>query len=284
MYPPQFDYYRATSVDEALDLISQHSFAKFIAGGHSLVPAMKLRLADPGVLIDISRIAELKGIHAGNGGHRIGALTTHAEVEAGAGLPRALTEAASWIADPQVRNVGTVGGNVAHADPASDLPTVLTALGATFHLRGKTGERNVPATDFFVDLFQTALREDELLTAISVPAEERGTGSAYVQLEHPASGYAVVGAAAQLTVAGNRCTEARVAVGGVTPKATRCPSVEQALAGQKLDDETIAAAAHAVQQDLGEDVMGDIHASAGYRREMAEVILRRALASAATRA
>lgn len=283
MYPPEFDYYRANSVDEALNLVGQHSFAKFIGGGHSLIPAMKLRLADPGVLVDISRIDELKGIARDNGGYRIGALTTHAEVEAGTGLPGALTDAVAWIGDPQVRNVGTVGGNVVHADPASDLPPVFTALGATFHIRGRNGERRVPAEAFFVDLFQTELREDELLTAISVPAEGPNTASAYVQFEHPASGYAIVGAAAQLSVDGNRCNGARVAVGGLTPKATRCPSVEQALAGQILNDETVASAGHAVQDDLGDDIIGDIHASAGYRRQLAEVMVRRAITNAAAR-
>jgi carbon-monoxide dehydrogenase medium subunit len=179
--------------------------------------------------------------------------------------------------------VGTVGGNVAHADPASDLPTALTALGATFHIKGPRGERQVSVDDFFVDLFQTALREDELLTAITVPLEGDRTASAYVQLENPASGYAIVGAAAQLTVERNRCIEARVAVGGATPTARRCPSVETALTGRVLNDETIAAAAAAVHDDLGQDIMEDLHASAGYRRQMADVMVRRAVARAAAR-
>src|SRR5262245_47621338 len=140
MYPPKFEYYRANSVAEALSLQKQHG-GKFLAGGHSLIPAMNLRLADPGVLIDIGRIAELKGVSVSNGGRKIGALTTHATVAKSSGLPGALTEAASWIGDPQVRNRGTVGGNVSHADPASDLPTVFTALKATFHLTGPNGSR-----------------------------------------------------------------------------------------------------------------------------------------------
>lgn len=283
MYPPQVEYYRASSVAEALSLQVQHG-GKFLAGGHSLIPAMNLRLADPGTLIDIGRIADLKGISASNGGHSIGALTTHAMVAAAAGLPAALTEAAGGIGDPQVRNRGTVGGNVSHADPASDLPTVFMALGATFHLAGAGGSRAVAAGAFFVDLFTTAMTDGEILTAVSVPNEGAGTGSAYAKLVNPASRYAMVGAAAQVTVSGGVCTAASVAVGGLTPKATAAPSVAAALVGKTLTAETIAAAATAVANDLGGEVMGDIHASADYRRQMAVVYVKRALTKAAERA
>ena len=151
------------------------------------------------------------------------------------------------IGDPQVRNRGTVGGNVAHADPASDLPTVFTALKATFHIAGQNGTRTVAADDFFTGLFTTALGEGEVLTAVEVPAEDKNTGSAYAKLFNPASRYAMVGAAAQLTVEGGRCTAASVAVGGLTSRATRASSVEAALTGQKLDADAIANAAAAVQ-------------------------------------
>jgi aerobic carbon-monoxide dehydrogenase medium subunit len=171
MYPPKFDYYRANSVDEALSLMKQHSEAKVLAGGHSLIPAMNLRLSDPGTLIDIGRIDSLRGITATrDGGCRIGALTPHAEVAKSDLVPTGLAEAAGMIGDPQVRNRGTVGGNIAHADPASDLPTVMTALKATIHLTGENGDREVAAADFFIDLFMTDLQPGELLTAVSIPS------------------------------------------------------------------------------------------------------------------
>lgn len=283
MYPPKFDYYRATSIDEAVSLAQQHD-GKFLAGGHSLIPVMNIRLADPGVLIDIGRIDGMKGISANGDSFQIGALTTHAMVAASDDVPRVLSEAAGMIGDPQVRNRGTVGGNVAHADPASDLPTVFTALRATFHVTGPNGSRTVSADDFFVDLFETALGEDEVLTAVTVPAEGNHTGSAYKKLFNPASRYAMVGAAAQVTLQGNACTAAGVAVGGLTPKATRASAVEAALVGSKVDDEAIAAAAAKVADDLGDDVMGDMHASADYRRKMAPVFVRRALETAVARA
>lgn len=285
MYPPKFAYYRAGSVSEALSLLAQHSGAKMLAGGHSLLPVMKLRLADPGVLIDIGRISELRGITKENGSFRIGALTTHATVAAHEDLPRVLTEAASMIGDPQVRNRGTVGGNVAHADPASDLPTVFTALGATFHITGANGDRTVAASDFFTGLFETALGENEILTAVTVPAEGARTGSAYVKLFNPASRYAMVGAAASITLdMTGKCSAASVAVGGLTPKATAAPSVAAALVGERLSDEVIRNAAAAVANDLGNDILGDIHASADYRREMAPVMVARAVEQATKRA
>lgn len=285
MYPPSFDYYRAGSVDEALALLRQHAGAKFLAGGHSLIPVMKLRLSDPGVLIDIGRIPALQGIAHDNGTIRIGALTTHSMVEHGDGLPGALTEAAGQIGDPQVRNRGTVGGNVAHADPASDLPTVFTALGATMHLHGPDGRRTVAAADFFTGLFATAMREDEILTAVVVSAEAPGTGSAYVKLANPASRYAMVGVAAQISAANGVCTAASVAVGGLTAHAQLCPSVADALVGQPLSGTAIDAAAQRVSSDLDADsVLGDIHASAGYRLGVAPALVARAVRAAAARA
>jgi carbon-monoxide dehydrogenase medium subunit len=245
---------------------------------------MNLRLADPGSLIDIGRLSDLKGISTQGGSIRVGALTTHAMVAASEAVPTAMSEAAGVIGDAQVRNRGTIGGNVAHADPASDMPTVLMALGATFHISGASGDRSVAAGDFFLDLFTTALQEGEILTAIEVPQQGAGTGSAYAKLINPASGYAMVGAAAVLTVQGGQCTAASVAVGGATPYARKAPSVEAALVGKALDANTIAAAAAAVQNDLGDDILTDIHASADYRRSMATVYVKRALTAAAERA
>jgi carbon-monoxide dehydrogenase medium subunit len=284
MYPPKFDYYRASSVAEAISLLKQHSGAKLLAGGHSLIPIMNLRLSDPGTLIDIGRIGELKGISGHNGSVRIGALTTHAMIAASADVPKVLSEAAGWIGDPQVRNRGTIGGNIAHADPASDLPTVLTALGAAIHVTGPNGNRSIMAGDFFTGLFATALADDEIVTAIEVTRGGAGSGSAYAKLSNPASRYAMLGAAAVVTVSGGTCSAASVAVGGLVPSATKAKSVEAALVGKSLDDATIAAAAEAVQSDLGDDIIGDIHASAAYRQAMAPVYVKRALTAAAQRA
>ena len=284
MYPPKFDYYRAGSVSEAIDLAKQHGESKFLAGGHSLIPVMNLRLADPGVLIDIGRLGDLKGISAQNGSIRVGALTTHATVAASAAVPTVMSEAAAIIGDPQVRNRGTIGGNVAHADPASDMPTVLMALGATFHVTGPNGERSIAAVDFFTGLFETALEDGEIVTGVEVPAHGAGTGSAYAKLPNPASGYAMVGAAAIVTVADGVCTAASVAVGGATPRAVKASAVEAALVGSALNADAIAAAAEAVQNDLGDDILSDIHAGADYRRAMATVYVKRAVAAAAERA
>lgn len=284
MYPPNFQYKRANSVAEAVSMLSELDGARLIAGGHSLIPMMNLRLASPPVLIDIGRIAEMKGISTADGAVQIGTLTTHAAIAASGEVPGALSEAAGMIGDPQVRNRGTIGGNIAHADPGSDLPTVLTALGATFHITGPGGDRTIAASEFFTGLLETALMAGEIITAVRVPAEAPGTGSAYAKLPHPASRYAVVGAAAVVTAQGARCISASVAVGGVTPHAVRAPSVEAALTGKDLNDGTIAAASEAVSADLGGEIMEDLFAGADYRKAMAAVYVRRALTAAAGRA
>ncbi|MBF0276675.1 MAG: xanthine dehydrogenase family protein subunit M [SAR324 cluster bacterium] len=281
MYPSKFDYYRAGSVSEALSLMQQHEDAKLLAGGHSLVPVMNLRLATPPVLIDIGRIGDLKGISSVGGSVKIGPLTTHAMIEASADVPALMSQAASGIADPQVRNRGTIGGNIAHADPASDWPTVLTALGATINIAGSNGERSVGATDFFQGLFETSLEENEIITSISVPSHGEGTGSSYAKLFHPASGYAIVGAAAVITMSGGQCTGASVAVGGLTECATKAPSVEAALTGKALNEATIAAAADAVAGDLTGDILSDFQTSAAYRKAMVKVYVKRAVSAAA---
>jgi len=293
MYPPKFDYYRAGSVDEALALLQEHQGAKLLAGGHSLLPLLKIRLADPGTIIDIGRIGELKGVSAEGNTARIGALTPHVTIEKSRVLPQALTEAAGNIGDPAVRNRGTIGGNVAHADPASDLPTVLLALGAKMIVTGArsanngNGERvtwEIGAADFFTGFFATALAEDEMLLAVEVPTKQDGVGTAYAKLSNPASRYAMLGVAVALTVAGGVCTHASIAFGGLVPSATKAPSVEAALAGQKLTPGIIAAAAAAIDADLGDQVLGDLHASADYRRSVAPIYTERAIQSAATRA
>ena len=284
MYPSNFDYVRASSVQEAVALLQDREDAKLLAGGHSLIPLMKLRTAMVGTLVDIGRIDELKGVQRPNGTAAIGPLTTHAQVAASTDLPTALREAAGNIGDLQVRNRGTIGGNIAHADPASDHPTVLTALGATFYTTGPSGQRFIPSESFFNGFFETSLGMHEVLTAIEIPVHEKGTGSAYVKMVHPASGYAILGAAAVVTIKDGKCTAASVAVGGLTPKATKAPSVEAALLGQALDESGIAAAARAVEDDLSDDLLGDFYTSAEYRKAMAPVYVQRALKTAAGRA
>jgi carbon-monoxide dehydrogenase medium subunit len=248
---------------------------------------MKLRLAVPPALVDIGRLTELRGIARQGDTVRIGALTTHQELAASADLRTmvpVLAEAAGKVGDPAVRNRGTIGGNVAHADPASDLPIVLVALGARMVASGPQGERRIGAEDFFTGIMTTGLREDEILLAIEVPASARGQGSAYEKFSHPASRYAVVGAAALVTVQDGSCSAARVAIGGLLPNARRVPSVERALVGKVLTPDTIAAAAAAVPADLGADVAGDLFASAEYRAAMAPIYVRRAVARATSHA
>jgi aerobic carbon-monoxide dehydrogenase medium subunit len=287
MYAATFDYHRATTLKDAQQLLRQHPGAKLLAGGHSLLPLLKLRLAAPSAVVDIGRIAELRGIAEEGNAIRIGALTTHAELAASAELKRsaaALAEAAATVGDPAVRNRGTIGGNVAHADPASDLPAVLVALDAGFIALGASGERTIAADDFFTGLMSTALNEHEILVGVRVPAAAAGQGSAYVKFSHPASRYAVIGVAARVTVANGTCTGARIALGGLLPHARRAAAVEQALVGTSADAAAIARAAAAVAADLGGDVTGDIYASAQYRAAVAPVYIRRAVAAAVARA
>jgi carbon-monoxide dehydrogenase medium subunit len=287
MYAPPFDYHRASSVAEAQQLLAAHPGAKLLAGGHSLLPMLKLRLAAPSALIDLGRIAALKGVSAAAGGVRIGAMTTHAEVAASPLLATScavVAEAARQIGDMTVRNRGTIGGSVAHADPAADLPTVLVAVGATMEIAGAGGAtRTVPAADFFQGLMVTALADGEILTAVSVPTLGAGTGAAYAKFAHPASRYAVIGAAAVLTVRNGACERAIIIVGGVTATPVALPSVAAALTASNLSVDAIAAAASKAAGDLTGDLMGDVFASAEYRRHVTGAYVARAVAAAAAR-
>src|SRR5262245_37120296 len=261
MYAPSFDYYRARSVADAHQLLAAHPGAKLLAGGHSLLPLLKLRLAAPSALVDIGRIPDLRGISRQGDVVKIGALATHAELAASADLRSAapaLADAAAMVGDPAVRNRGTIGGNVAHADPASDLPTVLVALDARVLASGPGGERTIPADQFFTGIMATALAEDEILLAIHVPASSRGQGSAYEKFAHPASRYAVLGVAAWVAISNGTCSSARVALGGLLPNTWRADRTERALVGKAMNDDTIAAAAEQVTADLGSGVIGDI--------------------------
>lgn len=281
MYTPNFEYQRAGSVAEALSILSQNDNAKLLAGGHSLLPALKLRLSEPSLLVDIGHLEELKGISVSDGKLSIGALTTHAEIAASAAVKEhcpALAQACANVGDPQVRNWGTLGGNVAHADPASDPPTVLLASNATIHVQGANGTRAISADDFFVDLFTTTLDAGEIITRIEIPSA-KGAKFGYMKLAHPASRYAVVGVGVLVNMSGGKVSSARVAVGGATTKATRCSGAEQALVGSSLDDAALNAAASALAADIGDNAMSDIYASADYRKSVAGAFLKRLLKS-----
>ncbi|HEY8602448.1 MAG TPA: xanthine dehydrogenase family protein subunit M [Thermomicrobiales bacterium] len=284
MIPSEFDYVKAGSVQEALGLLQQHGDdAKVLAGGHSLVPMLKLRLANPAVLVDISGISELKGITSGGDKVTIGALTTHNDIEHSAELKNSfpiLAEAATLIGDPMVRNRGTFGGSLAHADPAGDWPAVALALGAQMHITGPGGERTVAADDFFIDILTSDVQPGELLTAIDLPVSSGKVGMSYQKFSHPASGYAVVGVAATVTVDGSgNCASARVAVTGAGAKATRLTSVEDALVGKPLTEENVAAAAGTAGDGI--DYLGDIYASEEYRAHLVKVFAKRAVLAAA---
>lgn len=281
MRPAALNYQRSTSLDEALQMLARPG-AKAIAGGHSLIPPMNLRLSEPELLIDIGRLPELKGIRVEGGSVIIGALSTHAEIARSSEVQNhapALAKAASMVGDPQVRNWGTIGGNIAHADPASDPPTVLLAYDAHIHIAGANGRRVVPANEFFQGLFATDLKSGELVTAIEI-ASVNGKKSAYAKMSHPASRYAMVGVCVVLDVVGGTCTSARVAVGGAVASVMRSPTAEDALSGSSLDNASLDAAAAGIQQDVSENAIGDLFAPEHYRAAMAGVYLKRAVKAA----
>jgi len=287
MIPAQFDYLTPKTLDEAIGLLAQHSDdAKILAGGHSLIPAMKLRLATPQVLIDIGRIKDLSYIKEEGGQIRIGAMTTHYQIEASDRLREIcplLPECAAQIGDVQVRNKGTVGGSLAHSDPAGDWPAAIIALRAELVAVGAGGERVIKADDFFVDMLTTALGAGEILREIRITAPSGPWGQAYMKVPQPASGFAVVGVAVNLTRdQSGKCQSAGVGITGVASKVYRATAVEAALTGSALDEPAAAAAAsHATD---GVSANGDLYASEAYRRHLAEVYTRRAIEAAAARA
>jgi carbon-monoxide dehydrogenase medium subunit len=274
MYAANFDYKRPGSVDEAVALLKQHGDeAKILAGGHSLIPAMKLRLARPSLVVDIGRIAGLSYIREAGRAIAIGATTTHYEIESSALLKQKsplLAQVAAHIGDVQVRNKGTIGGSLAHADPAADYPAAILALEAEIDLVGPKGKRTVTASNFFVDLLQTAVAADEILTEVRVPVTPASV--AYVKTEQKASGFALCGVA---VVAGP--SSARVGVTGVAVKAYRAAAVEKALGAERTAATIALAASHAAD---GVEPLGDIHASPEYRAHLARVNARRALEKA----
>jgi carbon-monoxide dehydrogenase medium subunit len=288
MIPSAFEYIAPTTMQEALSLLSTHQDeAKVLAGGHSLLPLMKLRLATPAYLIDLGRIPDLSYIRDSGGRIQIGPMTTHFMVESSALLQQrlmALPEAAGSIGDVQVRNRGTIGGSLAHADPAGDLPAVMQMAEAQLKLVGPGGERTVPAEQFFVDLLTTALGPDELLAEIQLDIPPARTGTAYMKVFQKASGFAIVGVAARVTLGadGRTCQTARVGITGVAAKSLRAMAVEQALEGQPIDEAAISAAAEHASDDV--EALSDLHASADYRLALTRVYTKRALLRALTRA
>ncbi len=285
MIPPSFEYHAPRSVGEAISLLSSlGDDAKLLAGGHSLLPMMKLRFAQPGALIDINRIPELRGIREEGGKIRIGAMTTESELIASRLLQERLPllpEAAKLIADPQVRNRGTIGGDIAHGDPGNDHPAIAMTLDATFVLQGPKGERQVKAVDFFQGTYMTALAEDEILTAMLVAPFQSGTGYAYQKLKRKTGDWATAGAAVVLRMAGGLVTQVNIGLTNVASTALRAREAEAALLGKPLDDATLALAVQAVRAvcEPAEDLRGDIE----YKTAMAGEMVKRAIRAAAAR-
>jgi len=287
MYPAAFEYHAPGSVQEALGLLGQlKDDAKILAGGHSLIPMMKLRLAQPKHLIDLRKIKTLAGIKEEGGALVIGAMTTHYQMESSKVVKDripVLSEVAGVVGDPQVRNLGTIGGSLAHADPAADWPASMIALGAEFVCEGPRGRRTVKVDDWFQGLMSTAVREDEILVEIRVPIPAAGTGAAYMKFPHPASRFAVVGVAAAVAVdGGGTCSKASVGVTGAGTKAVRAKGVEAGLTGKRLDQGAIEAAAAKAAD--GVDVQADLQGSVEYKSHLCRVFARRAIEAALKRA
>ena len=280
MIPASFDYVRASSLAQAIGLLQNDpDGSKLVAGGHTLIPTLKLRLASPALLIDINGIDELKGIEIGDR-IRIGALTTHAELLASKPLQEVLPifhQAADLIADPQVRNRGTIGGSLANADPAADWPAVVVALKGELELAGPTGRRRVAAKDFFVDIMTTALEPVEVLVAVHISRPNPGAQFRYRKIRHPASGYAVVGVAVALSLNDGVVSEAAIAITGATGRALAAESASAHLIGKPLSSEHIAQAALLASKQA--ECLSDHYASADYRKHLVKTEVGRALAS-----
>jgi aerobic carbon-monoxide dehydrogenase medium subunit len=287
MYPAAFEYHAPTNVKDALGLLGRYKDdAKVLAGGHSLVPMMKLRLAQPKHLIDLRKVPGLSGVKEDGGVIAVGALTTHWQMESSTLLKSKcpiLAETAAVIGDPAVRNLGTIGGSLAHADPAADQPATMIALGVEMVCEGPKGRRTVKVDDWFQGLMATALREDELVVEIRVPVWPAGSGGSYMKFPHPASRFAVVGVGAMVTLdKEGKCTKAGVGVTGAGTKAVRAKGVEAGLMGKKLDAATIEAAAQKAAE--GVDVQADLQGSVEYKSHLCRVFAKRAITEAVKRA
>jgi carbon-monoxide dehydrogenase medium subunit len=289
MFPDEFDYYEAESVDHAIELLADHSGeeVELLAGGHSLLPAMKTGLASPDVLVDLGEVDELHGVRADGDTLSIGAMTRYSdllEADAAHDHAPAMTTAVAEVGDAQVRNRGTVGGNLAHADPASDLPGAALVSDATLVVRGPDGEREVPAGEFFFGMYATDVDPTELLTRVEVPSADGAVG-AYAKKPSPSSGYAIVGVSALLDVDSGTVTDARVGANGAVGQGVLLPSVADAIEGEQLDEDSAAAAAERATEDVDEAMlMDDLQASGEFRAQLLEVYAERALLAAAEEA
>jgi len=278
MIPSNFDYQKASSVDEALNLMNEDS--RLLAGGHSLIPSLKLRFDEPGKLVDISALDELRFIREESSHVAIGAATTHAEIARSPVIKShipVLAEGAGMIGDLQVRNRGTIGGSIAHADPAADYPGIIMAGAAEIVVKGKNGQRIIPARDFFLGLFMTALEEGELITEIRFP-DNAYNAFAYRKFEQPASRYAIIGCAVCLNQKNGKCEDIAIGINGLTNRAIRAGAVEEALKGKELDEGNISTAIRHVTDDV--DVSSDLFASSEYRAHLAKIYVIKAIKAA----
>ena len=286
MIPGEFGYYSPSTVQEALSLLAEHGDeAKLLAGGQSLIPAMRFRLALPAVLIDLNNIDGLGYVREENGHLAIGAMTRESALEESAVVHNKyalLADVAQVIADPIVRNMATVGGNIAHSDPANDHPAVMLAYGAEVVAQGPNGTRTIAIDDFFTDLFENSLADNEILTEIRIPTPGANSGGAYVKVERKVGDYAVSAVAVQLTMDGNTCTTARIGLTNVSAVPMRATNAEQALIGQTLTDEVIEAAGQAAAAEC--DPSPDLRGSEAYKRDLTRVVAKRAIRKAMERA
>ena len=286
MIPGEFDYFSPGTLSEAIALLRQHgSDAKLLAGGQSLIPAMRFRLSMPPILIDLNSIEGMEYLREDNGHLAIGAMTREVALEESSLVQSRfpiLADAARVIADPVVRNRATIGGNIAHADPANDHPAVMLAYNAEVIALGPNGTRAIPIDSFFVDLFENALSDDEILTEIRIPTPGANSGGAYVKMERKVGDYAISAAAVQLTLNGNTCTSARIGLTNVSPAPMRAKNAEQVLVGQVLTDEVIEAAGRAAADEC--DPSPDLRGSAEYKRDITRVLTKRAIRQAMERA
>lgn len=285
MIPGSFDYHAPATVEEAVALLGRHAGAKLLAGGHSLIPAMRFRLAQPEVLIDLNRIGGLEYLREEDGHLAIGALTREAAIEDSELVRRRyplLADTSAVIADPLVRNRGTVGGNLAHADPANDHPAAMLAYGAEVVAQGPDGRRTIAIDDFFTGFFESALAPDEVLIEVRVPKPGKGAGGAYVKFERKVGDYAVSAVAVELAMSGKTCKAARIALTNVNPVPLRATDAEAAVAGRELTAEVLEAAGKAAAAQC--DPSADLRGSVDYKRDLTRVLTKRALAKAAERA
>ncbi len=286
MIPGAFDYHAPSTLDEAVALLARHGdMAKILAGGQSLIPAMRFRLSEPEILIDINRLPGLDYIREEGGHLAIGGLTRETALEDSALVQERyplLADTARVIADPLVRNLATVGGNLAHADPANDHPATMLAFDASVVAQGPGGSRVIPIDDFFTDLFETALAADEVLTEIRIPAPATGSGGAYVKMERKVGDYAISAVAVQLTLQGDICSAVRIGLTNVSPVPLRATEAESRLVGKPLSEEVLEAAGRAAAEQC--DPSGDLRGSVEYKRDLTRVLTRRAIEKAAARA